>query len=133
MMLLGQTLEVAEKSLGLLERMNAGGVPLIALVVATLAVLAFIWQLRKNNDIEKEWRDAGKVDGDKRLVETKDLMREMLARDKEGTAANVAAMSAVEGLSATIKEHGETERRKLDEILTRMADLERTVRTKGGA
>jgi hypothetical protein len=130
-MFLAQTMETAEKTVGLLERINAGGVPLIALCVAVVATIGFIWQLKRNMSIEREWREAGKTDADKRLSDQKDLMREMLARDKEATAATTAAVSAVEGHSAGLKDHDADMKRKLDEVLTRLQDVERALRASG--
>lgn len=131
LMMLAQAQETAEKAVGLLERINAGGVSLLSLVVATIAVVGYIFQLRRNNEIEQSWREAGKADAEKRLSEIKELMREMLIRDKEGTQAHGAAIQAVEGLSGTIKEHGADERRMMGEIAQKVAELERSMRIGG--
>lgn len=76
--LLAQTAVEADKGLGLLKTVLAGGVPLICLVIAVAAVGAAIYQYRSNAKLEESYRsdlDArakkAEADADKRLTEAK--------------------------------------------------------------
>ncbi len=121
-MLLAQVVETAEKTVGVLERIQAGGALLITLCF--LAVVGFVcwWVLRRNAALERqnavterewreavakaegEYREAIKKDANARREETVALMREMLVRDKELTDVTGASARAIEGFNAVIKE-----------------------------
>ena len=108
------TPETAEKGVGLLERLIAGGVPLICLAVAAIAVIAAVWQYRKNATLEESFRtelDArakkAETDGDKRLADAKNeareravevdkLQRERFAGEKESDATLAQAVRVIE-------------------------------------
>lgn len=54
---LSQTAEIAEKSLGYLERINAGGVPLLSLVFALIAAVVAYKFYRDKTELETAFRD----------------------------------------------------------------------------
>jgi len=110
----GQALPDPEKTIGWGERVIAGGVPLICLMVAVIAVIAAVFQYKKNADLEASYRadlDArakkAEADSDKRLAEAKveakeraqeidKLQRERLASEKESDTTLAAAVRMVE-------------------------------------
>lgn len=55
--LLAQTAETVDKSLGFLERINAGGVPLLALVFAVIAAVVAFKFYRDKDALETAFRD----------------------------------------------------------------------------
>lgn len=103
-----------EKHIGSLERVIAGGVPLICLVVAVAAVVAAVLQYKKNAELEAKYREdlenRAKVtvaDAEKRLSDTKHeakeravevdkLMRERMAAEKESDATLAHAVRIIE-------------------------------------
>lgn len=103
-LLLAQGLETAEKGLSLLERVQAGGVPLISLcIAAACGAFAFV-MLRRNQTLSEQFRISQKADADASLTQQKELMREMLARDREALDAQHAVTKALEGLSGNMKD-----------------------------
>lgn len=117
-LLLAQSLDTADKALGLLERIQAGGGLLICLVVATICGLGFYWQLKTNSNLHKaasnkgeadlakaEAREAAKAAETKsRLSEQEVFLREMLDRERETQEGHQAAMQAVEGYTRAMKD-----------------------------
>lgn len=57
MLLLAQTMDTAEKGLSLLEKINAGGVPLLALVFAVVSGLIALKFYRDKTSLETAFRD----------------------------------------------------------------------------
>tara|TARA_R110000824_G_scaffold49501_10_gene139040 strand:- start:654 stop:1034 length:381 start_codon:yes stop_codon:yes gene_type:complete len=55
--LLAQTVETAEKGLSLLEKINAGGVPLLSLVIAVVAGIIAFKFYRDKTELETAFRD----------------------------------------------------------------------------
>ncbi len=79
--------------LTLIERVLAGGLPLICLVIAAICGYAFYKQLTKNNALEVGFRE--KVEA---------LLREMLDKDREAMEAIGAAVQAVEAFQTSLSE-----------------------------
>jgi uncharacterized protein HemX len=114
LLLLAQDAPDAEKTVGTIERVIAGGVPLICLVVAVAAVVAAVLQYKKNADLETKYREdlenRAKVtvsDAEKRLTDAKNdakeravevdrLMRERLTAEKESDATLAQAVRIIE-------------------------------------
>lgn len=132
-LLLAQGVETVEQGLSVLEKINAGGVPLICLVIAALCGLAFYWQLKANKTLNEEALAEAKsretAEADKttaRLAEQESFLREMLTRDKEGTEATSAAIQTIEGYAAALKEQQlafETMRAAFDQGARDIRDL----------
>lgn len=112
----------SEKGVALIERILAGGVPLICLVIAAICGYAFYKTLVKNNTLETGFRE--KVEA---------LLREMLDRDKESQEAVSAAVQAVEAfqaaLAASQREVAEMAR-KLEELGRKVERLDDAVRAR---
>jgi len=103
-----------EKTVGTLERVLEGGVPLICLAIAVVFGIAAVIQYRKNRDLELTYRDdllnrakQEKIDGDKRLSDAKQeakeraqevdkLMRERMSAEKESDATLAHAVHIIE-------------------------------------
>lgn len=114
LLILAQSSPDPEKTIGWLERLIQGGVPLICLAIAVIAVVGLVWQYRKNADLEATYRadlerraKAEKEDAEKRLAEQKveaekhaakaeSLMRELRQAEKESDATLAQAVRAVE-------------------------------------
>jgi hypothetical protein len=113
--ILAQTPPVTpDQAVGLLERLTRGGVPLICLAVAALAVVAAVLQYRANAALEQKYREdleqrakKSSEDADKRLAEAKQdakdraaevdkLMRERMAAEKESDATLAQAVRVIE-------------------------------------
>jgi len=145
-LLLAQTTpEAVTDWVGVLERILAGGVPLICLVGVVVIGWAYWKQLKRNNTLETSWRkqvetDAGNrlADAGQRLTDQERLMREQIGREREAQEAVTAAVQAVEGFSYTLQEQqvacDETKRvclkmvTKLDDVAVKLKDLEDTLR-----
>jgi hypothetical protein len=113
-LLLAQDGADPEQTVGLLERIIGGGVPLICLAIAVVAIVAAVVQYRKNADLEANYRkdlenraEQEKSDSAKRLAEAKQeakdraaeydkLMRERLAAEKESDATLAHAVRVIE-------------------------------------
>lgn len=113
-LLLAQSLPDPDKTIGWLEQLIAGGVPLICLAVAVVAAVAAIHQYRKNADLETKYREdlenraklavsdaekrlnEAKADAKERATEVDKLMRERLAAEKESDATLAQAVRVVE-------------------------------------
>ncbi len=111
MLVIAQGVETAEKGLSLLQKINAGGVPLICLVVAALCGVAFYWQLKANNKMQKdalskaeEREDKAATAGQKRLEENESLLREMLDRDKEAQETHSATAQAIQNVTTALQD-----------------------------
>ena len=105
-----EILDVADKSVGILERIQAGGILLLSLVVAVVCAVAFWWQLKANkllNEIAlseaKNRESSVKSENTGRLKEQETLLREMMERDKEAQEAQTAATTAVEKFASLIE------------------------------
>lgn len=103
-----------EKTIGWMERLIAGGVPLICLAIAVIAVIGLVLQYRKNAELESAYRNDldnraknEKTDAEKRLSEQKveaqkhadkneALMRERLTAEKESDATLAQAVRVIE-------------------------------------
>jgi methyl-accepting chemotaxis protein len=131
-------LETAEKGLSLLEKINAGGVPLICLVISVLCGFAFYWQLKSNKALNEtalskaEDREATfETNYGKRRDEMDKLYREMMDRDRDAQEATTAMATALEGVTASIKDETrqiESLDRSVKAIENRLEELERAVR-----
>jgi hypothetical protein len=113
-LLLAQSLPDPDKTIGWLEQLIAGGVPLICLAVAVVAAVAATHQYRKNADLETKYRgdlenraklavsdaekrlNEAKADAKERATEVDKLMRERLAAEKESDATLAQAVRVVE-------------------------------------
>ena len=134
----GAALEAADKGLTLIERAQAGGVPLISLIVAVVCGAAFYWQLRRNNkQSEEALEKAEKRERDKdaetkvRLSEQEGFLREMLDRDRESQEAQLAAVQAVQGMTHAIqdlKSAIDGLKRRSDESSSRLKDLDTRIK-----
>ena len=111
---LAQSAPNPEETIGTLERVLKGGVPLICLVIAVLACIAAVLQYKKNHKLEVDYRNdlanrakQEKLDAEKRLEEAKreakeravevdKLMRERLAAEKESDATLAHAVHIIE-------------------------------------
>lgn len=127
----GMTAEAAHNWVGVLQAILKGGVPLICLAVACVIGWAYWKQLKRNNALEKDFRDKMEADARERLAATEALLREMLDRDREANEAQQAATRAVEGFTLALKDHAQAEEahgQKLYEIIDRLKDLERRFR-----
>lgn len=132
-------LDKVEQGLGLLERIQAGGVPLIALIVAVACGAFAYWQLRRNNELQaarvaeaearekaqkaeaKAREEAQEAATKIRLAEQESLLREMLDRDREAQEGTLAMAKALEGLTAASQDI----RREVGDVLRRLDVLER--------
>lgn len=114
LLLLAQDGVDPDKTVGTLERIIDGGVPLICLAVAVVAVIGAVMQYRKNAELETKYREdlenrakQEKEDAEKRLAEAKQdakdraqevdkLMRERLSAEKESDATLAHAVRVIE-------------------------------------
>lgn len=99
-----QHVEAAHKTVSLLEKINAGGVPLICLTIATVCGIGFYWQLKRNVKQHEDHLSEVKTSGAAQLVQQGELLREMLDRDREGQEAHNASTRAIEGVTDALKE-----------------------------
>jgi hypothetical protein len=106
-----------DQTIGWLERLLQGGVPLICLAIAVVGFAAAVLQYKKNVQLELDYRNdlanratQEKVDAGKRLLEVKNeardraqevdkLMRERLASEKESDATLAHAVRIIEANS----------------------------------
>lgn len=133
-----QVVEVAEKGLGILERIQAGGVLLISLVVATICGAGFYWQLRENKKLTQDALKEAKDREATRLKDQADLLREMIDRDREASEVASTSAKAVEGITVQLAaltksvESGNLQKdqmaRRQEQILHRIDELDRLVR-----
>lgn len=104
----------ADHAVGLLERLTRGGVPLICLAVALLAVIGLVLQYRANAALEQKYREDlenrakesakdaptrladAKQDAKDRAAEVDKLMRERMAAEKESDATLAQAVRVIE-------------------------------------
>ena len=103
-----------EKTIGTLEQILKGGVPLICLVIAVAAVIGAVLMFKKNMTTELTYRKdlltrakEEKLDAEKRLTDAKQdakdraaevdkLMRERMAAEKESDATLAHAVQIIE-------------------------------------
>ena len=120
-LLLAQAAPTPDETIGWLERILKGGVPLICLAIAVLACAAAIVQYKKNHKLEVVYRedlaerakqantdaekrlDEAKREAKERAVEVDKLMRERLAAEKESDATLAHAVHMIEA-SAKVME-----------------------------
>ena len=115
--------ETATQTIGWLERILAGGVPLICLVIAAICGYAFYRQLTRNNTLETGFRE--KVEA---------LLREMLAGYKESQEAVAAAVQAVEAFQAALSDQQkacENVARETEALGRKVERLEESIRRAG--
>ena len=111
---LAQATPDPDQTIGWLERILAGGVPLICLAIAVVMAVAAVLQYKKNHKLELDYRNdladrakQEKADADKRLDEAKreakeraaeidKLMRERLSSEKESDATLAHAVHVIE-------------------------------------
>lgn len=121
MLLLAQAVPDPDKAVGWGERVIAGGVPLICLMVAIVAAFAAAFQYKKNADLEASYRvdldnrakkaesdaetrlAAAKADADKARDREMTLMKERLTAEKESDATLAAAVRMIEKCGATLE------------------------------
>jgi uncharacterized protein HemX len=137
-LLLAQSAEAAEAGVSVLQTILKGGVPLICLAVACVIGWAYWKQLRRNNTLEKDFREKIEGDGNKRLTDQEKLLREQIDREREAQETVTATVQAIEGFSHTMREQQlaceETKRAvlglvdKLDDVVRRLKDLEDVLR-----
>lgn len=116
----GQTVETAEQGLTMLERVQAGGVPLICLALAALCGVGFYWQLKANKTLHEE---HFKTQGD--------LLREMLTRDKETITAHMASTRAIEDVTTALRESKaacDATNRRVDDLASQVGELKTEIR-----
>lgn len=94
----------AEDGVGLLQTIVQGGAALILAVVATLVGYFAYNQLKRNSDLEHNFREKIETDAVARLEGSEKLLREMLDRDRESQEATTAAVQAVEGFTQAMKD-----------------------------
>lgn len=111
LLLLAQGLEAAGGVLSLLERIQAGGILLLSLVIATICGIAFYKQLKANKELQisavdkAEAREKAKDEETKtRLTEQEVFLREMLDRERETQEGHVATTQAVEGYTRAMRD-----------------------------
>lgn len=127
---LAQSAEKVEQGLGWLERVQAGGVPLIALVVAVICGAFAYWQLKQNNELRKEQVEDAKAreatqkadaaarakeqaeETKARMSEQEALLREMLDRDREAQEGQLATAKALQGITEALRDLREEVRRR---------------------
>lgn len=122
--LLAQTAEAASGWVEVLKNIVAGGASLILAVVAALLGVALYKQLRKNSDLEREFRAQVKTDADEKAGAQKEQYQQMLQREHEVQEGQLAAIQAVETFSAEMKGI----KRGQNDILQRLRNLEDEVR-----
>lgn len=135
---LAQAIEAAGEGLNYLERIQAGGVPLICLVIAVVLGTGYYLQLKRNveqsdDQISKaEQREQDALEATtKRLAEQETMMREMLTRDLESQEAQLAAVQAVKGFTHQIKElqtSNEGLSRIVENLAKKISELEERIR-----
>jgi len=121
-------LEAAAKTIPLLERVIAGGVPLICLAIAVLCGVLAFWQMRRNNALEREYRKDIALQADNRLEGEKSyrkdverLLREMIERGEDSQEALQTNTNAVNSVGTA-----------LSQLTTRIEYVERIASRVGG-
>ena len=117
-----------DKSVGTLERLISGGVPLICLAIAAVMGVLAYWQMRlrmesekEKSELEKVYREKAEVrekqlslDADKRLSDTKldadkardremGMMKEQMSAQKESDATLAQAVRVIEANSKLLE------------------------------
>jgi uncharacterized protein YajQ (UPF0234 family) len=133
-----QDLNAAENTIGLLEKINAGGVPLICLTIATVCGVGFYWQLKRNVKQHKDHLIEVKTSGAAQLSQQGELLREMLERDHEGQEAHNASTRAIGGVTEVLKDlrsdiTGQTQKcieqmSKFDNLIIKMHSSDEQIR-----
>jgi methyl-accepting chemotaxis protein len=98
-----QDLNDVKNTIGILDKINAGGVPLICLTIAVICGVGLYWQLKRNVKQHKDHLDEVKASGAARLSQQGELLREMLERDNESQEAHNASTRAIESITEVIK------------------------------
>jgi peptidoglycan hydrolase CwlO-like protein len=94
----------AAQGLSLLEKIQAGGVPLICLVLSCVFGYAFYKQLRQNTDTSKAHLEEVRENGKSSLSRQEALMREMLERDRQAQETIGAVVTTVSGFTSAIRD-----------------------------
>lgn len=120
-LVLAQSAADAHQGVGLLERIAAGGVPLICLVIAAVSTVGTIYQYRRNVVLEQRYSDSlakmlleQKDEAARRLAEAKaeaktasdkveSLMRERAQVERESDATLAAAVRTLERVAAVVE------------------------------
>ena len=122
----------AAEGIGLLQTIIQGGAALILAVVAVIVGKFAYGQLRRNNDLEHNFRKKIEDDAKDRLVGSEKLLREMLDRDREAQEATTAAIQAVEGFTEVMKSQQsacELTNGKVDSLLLKLEALSDRVKS----
>ena len=102
-LLLAQSVEAADASLSLVERLLAGGLPLVLLALAVICALAFYWQLRKNQTMQDLHLEDVKARAKESLTKREELLREMLEHSTDGAEAQNATVQTIDGFSNALR------------------------------
>ena len=94
----------AQEGIGILQTIVQGGAALILACVASVLGYFAYHQLKYNNELEHSFREKIEADGKLRLEGSEKLLREMLDRDREAQEATTAAVQAVEGFTAAMRD-----------------------------
>jgi len=122
LLLLAQGAAQASEWVEVIQTVVRGGASLILAVVASLLGYVFYRQLRVNSALEASFRQQIKLDADQRADTQRDLLREMLDRDREAQETTQTAMAAVQSMSqilGELKSELSEVRRELSELLRR--------------
>jgi len=122
LLLLAQGAAQASEWVEVIQTVVRGGASLILAVVASLLGYVFYRQLRVNSTLEASFRQQIKLDADQRADTQRDLLREMLDRDREAQETTQTAMAAVQSMSqilGELKSELSEVRRELSELLRR--------------
>jgi len=96
--------KAAEGTVPVLERILAGGVPLICLSLAVVFGVVAVWLFRRNHQLSEAAVTREKELANERVSEQGALLREMLERDREAQEAQQAATTAVESFTTAIQD-----------------------------
>jgi len=115
--------ETAGEWVGVLQTIVQGGASLILAVVASVLGYAFYKQMRGNSALEKTFREQIKSDADQRADTQRDLLREMLDRDREAQETTQTAMAAVQSMTQVVNEL----KHELSEVRREVSELRRDI------
>jgi len=128
LLMLAQSAKDASDTVGILERILNGGVPLICLCLAALFGAGFWWAIKRNHKMTEEAlkkaearEEAAKEIAEKHKTEQEALLREMLDRDREAQEAQAATTAAVEGFTRALQDNTRVQA----DILERVKNIER--------
>ena len=122
----------ASEGVGLLQTIIQGGAALILAVVAVVVGKFAYDQLKRNNELEHNFRTKIEADANSRLEGSERLLREMLDRDKEAQEATTAAVQAVQGFTSAMldqKAACDSVHLKIDKIVLTINTLVERIKT----